>query len=799
MEMGEHLDALQRFGFGLLKVWILVRCILSATREPKMEIPAAYLRTKEMVQMKSSMTRRALLKKTATGMAAASGIGFVPPLSLDLLGKTGASVAGQPQAAAGGTNLPWYRRLRVGIEIGPNHVNDQDQIFYSRATGKEFIESLVKAKAEYGVIYGKDEEFAYYNSKVARKCPNLKERDLLRESLDEAKKHGITIVAYCLVQHDPSSWRAHPDWRMKNPEGKDIYDCLCYNSGYIEFIKQVLAEMMEYEIAGFHVDMLDFGFEPPIGCWCEHCQAAFKEEYGIPLPPGVTWDEPWDKMLEFRANSNTRFCQKLRAFVREKRPDVAVDFNYHGYPPFAWIPGELPVKHTLAGDFVTAEGMPGRFGHNNVSMLAQFLAGARLDGPTQVASNRGMVEYQDPTLRPLPDLKWEILTYLAHGAQCTIVDKVNYDGTCDRLVYERLGQAFGEARAKNEYWGHKPLQEVGLYYSSRTRDWYAREDTTKYTASFFGAHWGLMRSQIPLGMIMDENVSPERLREFSVVYLPGTAILSEREVALFEEYVSNGGNLLVTGITGLYGRNGNLQDKCALSELLGVRLSKLLEHQDNYFRLPAALAPGEGKFLSQGIPSDWPVFAPGPAALYEAAGAQAFGDLMIAFRPGNPHWKLALSAEKTIGPAVFVNRHGKGKAILVPVAVDYAYTTPYRTPEHRSLIRNIVRYLNPNPPVLIHAPVNVEAIVTHDEARKRLLVHLISFSGPATATAAPFGKGSLVLPPLMEEPLSYEARIKVNKPFTAASAAGRESVISKTGNEVRLKTSGVHEVLIIKL
>jgi len=703
-------------------------------------------------------------------------------------------------AALDPRGLPWYRRMWVGIEVGPNASNDQDRVFYSRASGKEFLGNLVKANVEYAVIFLKDQDFAYYNSKVARKCPNIGERDLLRECLDEAKKYAIPIIAYCQVQYDTSSWRAHPEWRMKDPSGQEIPVRLCFNSGYVEFIKQILGEMMEYEIAGFHVDMLDFGFEQPCGCWCDYCQRAFQKEYGIPMPSGVTWDEAWEKMLEFRTNSNTRFCQNVQAFIRAKRPDISVDFNYHGYPPFAWLPGQLPVKHAVNGDFVTAEGLPAIFGHNNVSLLAQFLAGARLGGPTQVATNRGVAEYHDPTVRPVEDLKWEVLTYLSHGTQCTIVDKVNYDGTGDPVAYERIGEVFAEARRKGEYWGHKPVQEVGVYYSSRSRDWYAREDSPKYMAAFRGAHWALMRSQIPLGIIMDENVSPERLKQFPIVYLAGTAILSEREVALFEEYVAEGGKLLATGVTGLYDKYGNLEDHCSLSKLLGVRLVRsLVERSDNYFRLPKGVGEGEGKFLSQDIPPNWPVLTWGPMAVYEPTTAQAYGELMVGFPPGSKEWGPPMSAEKPVGPAVFANRHGKGLAVLVACAVDLAYTTKYRAPEHRLLIRNLIRYLNPRPVVIVKAQQNVEAVVTRDEDRKRILVHLIAFSGPATASAAQFGKGALVLPPLMEEPMHYEAQIKINRPFSKAALGDAGGHIKRKGNSLTVTSSHVHEVVIVSV
>jgi len=130
-------------------------------------------------------------------------------------------------------DVPWYRRALVGIEVGPTGANIQDPRFMARATGKEIVQNLVRACAEYGVVFMKDMEFAYYDSAAARKCPGLGERDLLRECLDEAKPHGLPIVAYSEIQYDDSSWRQHPEWRMKDSSGKDIPGRLCYNSARI--------------------------------------------------------------------------------------------------------------------------------------------------------------------------------------------------------------------------------------------------------------------------------------------------------------------------------------------------------------------------------------------------------------------------------------------------------------------------------------------------------------------------------------------------------------------------------------
>lgn len=697
-------------------------------------------------------------------------------------------------------DLPWYRRNLVGIEWGPTGANDKDSIYLSKATGKQIIGHLVKAHAQYAVVFMKDMEFAYYDSRVARKCPNLGKRDLLEECLEEASRHDMPVIAYCQVQYDHTSWHAHPEWRMKDAGGKEITNRLCYNSGYLGFIQAVVAEMLQYDIHGFHIDMLDYGFGPPYGCWCEHCQKRFQESYGMPLPAGVTWDDTWEKMLDFRCESNTRFCREVERFIKQRRPELSVDFNYHGYPPFSWETGERPVKHAMNGDFVTAEGLPFIFGHDNPSFLALFMAGARPAGPIQCVTSRTVHGYHDFNVRPAAEIKWEVLTYLSHGAQCTIVDKANYDGGLDHVAYERIGQAFDEATKKQPYFGHPPIPEVGLYFSSRTRDWYGKESPTKYMASFWGAHKALKETHVPMSMIMDENVTPRQLRALPVVYVPHAAVLTENEVQLFTEYVSEGGNLLITGLTGIADLHGRLQKTSRLSELLGARLVRCqTDHFDNYVRLPGNLAGKKEAVFSDDVPSDWPLLTWGPLAVYEPDGADAFGQVMTAYRSKSNQWMNHMSPDKAVGPAVLVHHVGQGTVVAAAGSPDAAFVGDFRMVEHRNLIRNLIRYLNPQPRVRVEAPSHVEIILTEDKRRPQWYLHFLCFSPSIPSVAVPFPQGTRVLPPLMEEALPYLAKVHVAQPFAQVHAVGDETrFLSKTRQTVQAHIQGPHEVLVFE-
>ena len=149
-------------------------------------------------------------------------------------------------------------------------------------------------------------------------------------------------------------------------------------------MKRMVEEQLAYGIDGFHLDMVDQGFGPPYGCWCEKCQQAFMTEHGKPMPKELSWDENRDRWLEFRYASSERFEQELTAHIRRINPRATVDFNYHGSPPFSWEVGQRPVQHASSGDFVTGETGVWGFSALTVGLNAEFYKAAT---PGEAVSN----------------------------------------------------------------------------------------------------------------------------------------------------------------------------------------------------------------------------------------------------------------------------------------------------------------------------------------------------------------------------------------------------------------------------
>jgi hypothetical protein len=700
---------------------------------------------------------------------------------------------------------PWFRSSLVGMEVGPTGAqfgdsDASDTRYCARFNGQEIVRHAV-AHSEYLVIWARDGDYAYYNSKLLPKAPGLGARDPLREAVDEARQHKLIILAYCVIQQNGHFLKAHPEWEMRGADGKRI-GRFCLNSGYLEIMKQIVAEQLSYDVDGFHIDMLDQGFGPPYGCWCNTCRLQFENQFGHSMPEGATWDAAWDDMLEFRYRTSETFEKEMATYIKFINPHATVDFNYHGSPPFSFEVGQRPVQHAGNGDFVTGETGVWGFSATGVGLNAEFYRASRPGRPYQVAIQRGVRMYHDQTTRPLADIRWELFTLLAHGAFVTMVDKTGFDGSLDPMAYDRVGDAFKEALAKRGNFGQRPVYEVGLYYSSRSRDWIGRENPLIWMQSFLGAQKAMVFEHIPFGVVLDENVGLETLQQFPVVMLPNTAILSEKETALFRLYLQEGGKLLVTGQSGQFDHMGKPLAQSTLSEIIGAKTNGRLKSEDNWVRFSKRLE--SDSLIAKGLRRDWPFLVEGPATIYSPTTAQPVGELLQPYRTtrqlegkdqGKEGNSWPMSADAQVGPAILINRVGKGLVFTFAASPDFATASEYHIVEARRLLGNAVRFLHPVPRVYIDAPSNVETVVTDDPANRILRVHCIAYN--STPQSTPVKERPYVVPGLIEDAPIYRIALESNGQVKRAEGLNKSTSVELRGSRIEATVNDIYDVIVI--
>ena len=102
-----------------------------------------------------------------------------------------AATAQTPGAPAG--DKPWFERCIVGMEVGTTgaqfgYSDLHDTQYASRFNGRDIVRKCVEANVEYLVIWTRDGDWAYYDSKIAASVPDWATRDVLRETVEEASQ-----------------------------------------------------------------------------------------------------------------------------------------------------------------------------------------------------------------------------------------------------------------------------------------------------------------------------------------------------------------------------------------------------------------------------------------------------------------------------------------------------------------------------------------------------------------------------------------------------------------------------------
>ena len=158
-----------------------------------------------------------------------------------------------------------------------------------------------------------------------------------------------------------------------------------------------------------------------------------------------------------------------------------------------------------------------------------------------------------------------------------------------------------------------------------------------------------------------------------------------------------------------------------------------------------------------------------------------------------------MSPDEAVGPAVLINDYGQGKVIYLPCSPDAALASEYRTVEPRLLLRNLIRYLQPNPEVTVEAPSYVESVGTTDPSNLVWRIHLGGYVSPPACTGPGRPHANFILPSLIEALPLYRVKIRFNRPVIRVQTLNRETEISRLANEIVLQVADIHETVIVKV
>lgn len=668
----------------------------------------------------------------------------------------------------------------------------------------EKLETSVKRKkelsfnAEHLGIFdanGGDRGIFYFKSSVADKVP----ADFLGPYLDMAHRAGLRVLIYFNVHWLHADFAGkHHDWLQLRRDGTVIDDVYgrgmspCVNSpGYRAYSFQAIRDLARYPIDGVFLDGPIFISS---GCFCAACRDKFRTSCQAELPGKEDWEDfTWKRFIEFRYDSITDYMRDSRAALKEVRPGAIIYMNGQGLWP-SWPNGRDNRRLAAHQDIVGAEGgfLGGVLGQAPLwkpAMSAKLLETQAGGKPTVIFSAGHHCGFDRYTIPPAETALLYAGT-IAHGASPWF--GLYYDDT-RTAGPSSTGELNRFIKANERYLGGTTsVANVALMWSVRTADYYRAtvpvtdftQDGEKLTKqikagdhykAFSGYFEALTRSHVPFD-VLDEQGVEEKLDRYACLVLPNAACMSDRLAGIVAAWVRKGGTLVSSFETSFYDEWGVKRASPALAELAGIRPLAIegrcaLDFFDR----------GDGE-LFEGIDQQ---YIPSPP--FRMLCEMTSGTGLAFYRERLPARYQPLP-RLSKHPAIVENQAGQGRSIYFAGNIEEAYLEFHFTEHERLMAAPIRQWVAPL--VLTDAPATVEVSLRYQEKRRRLMVHLVNYTGEMVR---PFRR---ILPVRdVKIALPWIGRVASAKTL----AAGKPLRYSlKNGFSILIKEVGIHEVLALE-
>lgn len=548
--------------------------------------------------------------------------------------------------------------------------------------------------------------------------------DLVGQVLEEAHRNGIRLVGrFDFSKATRPVFEEHPDWFWRTVQGQPvIYNGLyhtCINGAwYSEYATHILAEALgRYELDGLFFNMFGYQVRDYSGnyygvCQCTNCHRLFAEMYGERLPLAENWDDPvFLKYVEFRRRTSRDVAAQIHAVAKRVRSETGVMLRFDASDLIRMevnraVDRPLPEWGHWAGEQAKWAASFGK-GKPYSSTIVHFI-----DIPYRFVGETGACQ----ALR--------LSQQLANGAQLDyyVLGTLEQE---DRKPYAAVREIFAYHEANEAlYSSLRSGAEVALFHSEKSGDFSGgKESLIRSGAPLRGMYRILAESHIPFDLISDLRMGDpdiaQTLGRYKAILLPNAACLGEQECLVLDEYVRQGGHVIATFATGLYDEHGARSDRFRLECLGAARVEAVrADMRSAYLRI----APDELDF------PDARLMVLDQAYLYVTPRAEAETLLRLVppQRYGPPE-KCYPDLEST-RPGVILYRYGRGQTAYLPWQPDALYYR-HSLEEYRALIAQLVASFAPNPPVVLHAPRQLEVSIHRQPAQRRTIVHVVNFSG----------------------------------------------------------------------
>lgn len=433
-----------------------------------------------------------------------------------------------------------YRQIHLDFHTNRN-ISDVGNAF----DAEEFVETLKKAHVNSINLFTKCHHgMFYYPTSVGTQHPALNGFDLFGAQIEACKQEGIRVIAYTCIAWNEDMANQHPEWLMVNYDGilgdkkpfeSGFYkwNTLCYNNKeYRKIIKLELKETWEkYHPAGFWIDIVQ-GHE----CVCPQCKQEMLEKDLDPQDRNAVIRH--DRMTEIA------FCKDIYEYL--KNMDKTLDIYFNSLP-YALDNGLDEATSSVTKrkyfSFQDIESLPSdEWGYNHFPIAASYIN--KYEQEIAMMNGKFHFSWGDfGSLRNENALEYECFRALAYGAKICVGDQLHPTGKLDPVVYDRIGKVFASVEEK-EPWLHgtKSVAEIGVFIASNNSNAPMEPAVIEE-----GVYRILLEAHLPFHFLN----SLDNIETYKLLILPDHFYPDEILAEKLDQYVEQGGKLLITGDSAL--------------------------------------------------------------------------------------------------------------------------------------------------------------------------------------------------------------------------------------------------------
>ena len=637
-------------------------------------------------------------------------------------------------------DLPWYSTT---YRWAQTNFTEDDPV----KADLEFWRKQWRRTRIQGVIVNCGGIVAYYPSKyeLQYRAKYLGDQDFFKRVSDMAHEEGIVVVARMDINRATKDFfEAHPDWFCRRKNGDPILSndryFSCINSDYYKvFIPQVLEEIIErYHPAGF-TDNSWKGLDRNTICYCDNCKTKFRAARGLELPEAVSWDDPvyreWVRWgYECRLANWDLFNEVTK---RAGGDDCLWCGMVHADPASGSF---ADLKAILSRSLMVFCDHQGR---ENSGFEQNVVNGTllRLASGEQTLAQESMANYVrgNRTFRLATNPKEETQLWMAAGFAGGLSPWFHHIGGSqnDSRQFDTPVPLFQWHEANEQYlYNRFDLANVGVVWSQQNADFYGRNDVReKVSLPWKGFCMALSRYRIPFLPVNAQDIGRYASRLKTLV-LPDIAVMTAQEIDAVCDFVSKGGNIVLTGNTATLDEDGQPSGNEKLWRLLGLSrtgetkgvfsttsASWETDAAHNYLRLPK-----ERHEVLTGFENTTMLpFGGGIQVVHSTGNLKPVLSYVRPFPIYPPEFAWIREEEPDTNPLFAGTLASGGRAVYFAGDIDRCYGRAL-LPDHGIILANAVQWAaNATLPLTLEGPGHIDCKLYRQE--NRLILHLTNMTG----------------------------------------------------------------------